>query len=62
MHSSIVALGLAAIASSVSAEIYNVNVGPNGQLVYDPPYVNAVYGDIVRFHLPTTVVHSSMQK
>lgn len=50
MHSSIVALGLAAIASSVSAEIYNVNVGPNGQLVYDPPYVNAVYGDIVRFH------------
>jgi plastocyanin len=50
MHSSIVALGLAAFASSVSAVTYDVNVGPNGQFVYDPPYVNAVYGDVVRFH------------
>ncbi|TEB27343.1 hypothetical protein FA13DRAFT_1736720 [Coprinellus micaceus] len=28
--------------SSVSAVTYDVNVGPNGQFVYDPPYVNAV--------------------
>ncbi|RXW20279.1 hypothetical protein EST38_g5580 [Candolleomyces aberdarensis] len=50
MYSSTVALALAALAPSAFGAILDVNVGPGGQFVYDPPYVHAVYGDIVRFH------------
>ncbi|KAJ2916918.1 hypothetical protein MD484_g3485, partial [Candolleomyces efflorescens] len=38
------------LATSVSGAILDVNVGPNALLVYDPPFVHAAPGDIVRFH------------
>ncbi|KAJ2924169.1 hypothetical protein H1R20_g12924, partial [Candolleomyces eurysporus] len=50
MFSSIVALSLAMLAPSAYATILDVNVGPNGQFVYEPPFVHASPGDIVRFH------------
>lgn len=45
-------------------KIYDVQVGPNGQLVYDPPYVHASPGDTVRFHFNPknhTVTQSSFE-
>ncbi|KAF8644869.1 hypothetical protein AX16_008224 [Volvariella volvacea WC 439] len=43
------AILLAALIPSVLAVTHDVQVGPNGQLVYDPPYVNAAAGDIINF-------------
>ncbi|KAJ2929159.1 hypothetical protein H1R20_g7922, partial [Candolleomyces eurysporus] len=50
MYSSIVALSLALLAPLSYGAILDVNVGPNGQFVYEPPFVHAAPGDIVRFH------------
>ena len=33
------------------AATYNVEVGPNGKLVFDPPFVHAKKGDYVQFSL-----------
>ncbi|KAL7409952.1 hypothetical protein BDY24DRAFT_444501 [Mrakia frigida] len=35
--------------ASPTAAIHEVQVGPNGKFVYDPPYVHANKGDVVRF-------------
>jgi plastocyanin len=51
MYSSTVAFALAALAPSAFGAILDVNVGPNGQFVYEPSSVHAMTGDIVRFHL-----------
>ena len=58
MFSSIVALSLALLAPSAYGAILDVNVGPNGQFVYEPPFVHAAPGDIVRFHLLVSLVLS----
>ncbi|KAJ2919925.1 hypothetical protein MD484_g453, partial [Candolleomyces efflorescens] len=50
MHSSTVAFALAALAPSALGAILDVNVGPGGRFVYEPPSVHAMTGDIVRFH------------
>jgi len=45
---SILALGLAVLPAALAAS-YDVSVGANGNLEYDPPYVTAQVGDIVNF-------------
>jgi plastocyanin len=55
MLSSTLALSLAALLPTTFAAILEVSVGANGQLAYDPPFVHAAAGDIVRF---TLFVHS----
>ncbi|TEB10258.1 hypothetical protein FA13DRAFT_1749018 [Coprinellus micaceus] len=49
MLSSTLALSLAALLPTTFAAILEVSVGANGQLAYDPPFVHAAAGDIVRF-------------
>jgi plastocyanin len=45
-------LALALIASPAAlAYQYEVSVGANGLLKYDPPYVNADVGDTIKFTL-----------
>ncbi|KAF6759199.1 hypothetical protein DFP72DRAFT_1031967 [Ephemerocybe angulata] len=50
MRSPSLALGLIILAPSVLGAMVDVNVGANGQLAYDPPSIQAMAGDIVRFH------------
>ncbi|EAU81583.2 hypothetical protein CC1G_02599 [Coprinopsis cinerea okayama7 len=49
MYPAAVALAVAAIVPSAVAVTYDVQVGPGGQFIYDPPYVHAEYGDIINF-------------
>lgn len=51
MFTSTLALSIAALIPIAFGAILDVNVGPNGQFVYEPPSVHAMPGDIVRFHL-----------
>ena len=46
-------LGLCVLpfAAAATWNTYQVSVGPNGQLVYDPEYVYAKPGDVVTFAL-----------
>lgn len=45
---------LLALVPSAFTTNYDVEVGPNGQLAFYPPFVHANKGDIVRFHLYVT--------
>jgi plastocyanin len=49
MHATL-ALSLAAIPAAFAAS-YDVSVGANGKLAYDPQYVNAAVGDTINFVL-----------
>ena len=51
MRASFAFAALLALLPSAFATDYNVEVGPNGQLAFSPPFVHARRGDIVRFHL-----------
>jgi len=48
MHPSALGFSLAALPLALAATLH-VAVGPNGNLVYDPPFVTAAVGDIVSF-------------
>ncbi|KAK7690635.1 hypothetical protein QCA50_005734 [Cerrena zonata] len=50
MRASLALAAILGLVSSALATDYNVEVGPNSQLVFDPPFVHAKKGDIVRFH------------
>jgi len=38
-------------ASAAHAATFNVTVGANGNLAYDPPFVQAQPGDLINFEL-----------
>lgn len=51
MRASFAFAAVLALVSSAFATDYDVEVGPNSQLAFSPPFVHANRGDIVRFHL-----------
>jgi plastocyanin len=50
MHSASLILSLATLPLAFAVS-YDVAVGPNGMLVYEPPYITAAIGDVVNFIL-----------